>query len=446
MRREGVSDPSSKTGRDRICRSVLKQLRRHPSLLIGLVLIAILIGMSLYAVIAIPYPEAVRLWRDPGESIENPRNAHPSWWDWLTRDRLPRTVIVTSQNDGIVRVEALDENSELFEVVLPFSYDYDAFPSELTLSTLVIGGQVRTPVIVSWETPVGETIVLREYDARGSDRYYISMDRDLRDRLGIVPHQGLFADPQDADRVLKGDYRLVLRAEVPRDAEVEARLVVYGQVHGPCGTDHMRRDLTVPLVWGAVFGLGFGILAALAWQVGTGIVAARGGRHTERTDPLFRRLTDVNMVLLSLPLLIAIGYFVSPGRGVMLLALLVLSLVIGLIRVLRERLVPLSQAPHTEPGRGLGTMLAMLLPSFLMLVPAFVFLDAALYILYLAGDPMLPLWGSLLNQALQEHAIYHGHYYKIVQPMVLLLITALGFAMAGYALHRIYNPRLRTDK
>jgi len=426
--------------------SKLRQLRRYPSLMVGLVLIAILIGMSLYAIIAIPYPEAVRLWRDPGESIEKPRNAHPIWWDWLTRDRLPRTITVTSHDDGIVNVESLDDTKEVVEVVLPFSYDYDAFPGELTLFTQVIGGEERTPVAVSWETPAGETIALREYDARRSDRYYISHDRDLRDRLGMAPHHGLFADPHDAGRMLRGDYQLVIRAEVPRDAEVEARLVVYGQVHGPFGTDHMRRDLTVPVMWGAVLGLGFGVAAAVAWQVGTVIVAAKRRRRGERSDPLFGRLTDVNMVLLSLPLLIAVGYFVSPGRGVMLLALLLLSLLIALIRVLRERLVPLGGAPDTGPARGPKTMLALLLPSFLLLIPAFVFLDAALYILNLAGDLLLPSWGSLLNHALQEHAIYHGHYYKVIQPMVLLLITALGFATAGYALHRIYNPGLKIER
>ncbi len=425
--------------------SKLKQLGRHPSLLIGLVLIAMLVGIALYAVVAIPYPEAVRLWRaGPDVWDENPRNAQPVWRDWLTRDRLPRTVIISSQDQGEVRVESLDAGRQV-EVVLPFSYDYDAFPSELTLFTWVTGGEERTPVSVSWETPTDETIMLREYDARRSDRYYISLDRDLWDRLGIAPHRGLFADPHDEVRMLKGDYRLVLRAEVPRDAEVEARLVVYGQVHGPFGTDHMRRDLTVPMVWGAVFGLGFGVLAALAWQVGAVIVAARGRRRRERTDPLFRRLTDVNMVLLSLPLLIAIGYFVSSSRGVMLLALLALSLVIALIRVLREKLVPLSGAPDTGTARASGTVLALLLPSFLLLIPAFVFVDAALYILNLAGDPMLPSWGTMINDARQQGALYHGHYYWIIQPLALLMVLGIGFAMAGYALHRIYNPRLKTE-
>jgi len=441
-----MSERPSKTGRGRSCGSELKQLRRYPSLVVGLVLIAILIGMSLYAIIAIPYSEAIRLWHGgPSVWYDNPRNAHPIWWDWLTRDRLPRTITITSQDDGIVQVEPLDDNRELFEVVLPFSYRYDAFPSEVTLTTLVIGGEVRTPVIVSWETPTDETITLREYDARRSDRYYISLDSDLRSRLGVAPQQGLFDHPQDADAPLKGDYRLVLRAEVPNDAEVEAKLVVYGRVHGPFGTNHQRRDLTVPMVWGAVEGLRFGVLAALAWQVGVVIVAAWGRRRRETTDPLFRRLTDVNMVLLSLPLLIAIGYFVSPSRGVMLLALLVLSLVIGLIRVLRERLVPLDRAPDTGPARGSRTMPALLLPSFLLAVPAFVFLEAALAFLGLA-DTMLPTWGKVLYDAFSQGASYKGHHYLVIQPLALLMVGGLGFAVSGYALHRMYNPRLQTER
>lgn len=424
--------------------SKLKQLRRYPSLAIGLVLVAVLVGIALYAVIAIPYPEALRLWRGgPGVWEESPRNAHPVWWDWFTRDRLPRTIIISSQDNGEVHVQPLDDARRSVEVALPFRYDYNDFPSELTLFTRVTGGDERTPISVSWETPAGETIDLREDAVPESHRYLISQDRDLRDRLGAASHRGLFTDSQDLGRPLRGDYRLVLKAEVPRDADVEARLVVYGQVHGPFGTDHMRRDLTVALAWGAIEGLRFGILAALAWLAGTLIVAMKGSRRRNRSDPLFQRLTGVNTVLLSLPVLIVIGHFVSPARGVMLSALLILSLLIGVTGLLRVRFLPSTGAPHGEPARKSGNMVAVLLPSFLLLVPAFVLLDAALA-LFGFSDPLLPSWGTLLDHALQQHAVHHGQCYKLVQPMALLLLTALGFAMAGYALHRIYHPTAGT--
>ncbi|MFO7712720.1 MAG: ABC transporter permease [Dehalococcoidia bacterium] len=425
--------------------SNLKQLSCHPSLVVGLVLIAILVGMSLYAVIAIPYSEAIGLWRDPGERVENPKFARPVWFDLLTSDRLPRTIIVSSHDAGIVRIESLDDNRELYEVVLPFSYQYDAFPSELTLSTLVTGGEERTPVSVAWETETGDTILLGEYHARQSHTYYISQDGDLRDRLGMAPHRGLFADLHDAGRMLKGDYRLVLRAEVPRDAEVEVRLVVYGQVHGPFGTDHMRRDLTVPMVWGAVVALWFGILAALAFQLGNLLLALMGRRYRERVDPLFLRLTDVNTILLLLPILIVISHLYQLRIWVILASAIVLSGGMAVIKVLRAVFLPSVEVPHSGPAPASRAVMALLLPSFLLTVPAFVFLEAALGLFGL-GDPFLPTWGNVLYDAFVQSALYHGHYYWILQPLLLLMVLGIGFAMAGYALHRIYNPRLQTER
>jgi len=419
--------------------SKLEQLGRYPSLVAGLVLVAVLVGIALYAVIAIPYPEAVRLWRgEPGVWDESPRNAHPIWWDWFTRDRLPRTIIVSSQDEGEVHVEPLDDARKLVEVALPFRYAYDAFPGELTLFTWVTGGDQRTPISVSWDAPADGTIVLREDSVREYHRYFISQDRDLRDRLGVVPHRGLFADPQDAGSALEGVYLLMLKAEVPQDAEVEARLVVYGQVHGPFGTDHRRRDLTVALGWGAFEGLRFGVLAALVWQIGTVVPRAVSRRHKGRIDPLFQRLTDVHMVLLALPILIVIGHL-SPGIGV-LGVLIVLSLLIAATRVLRARFLPSTGAPYAGPARRSSTMMAAFLPSFVLVIPAFVFLGVALALFFGFHNPVLPCWGSVLHDASTHHAAYMGHYYKLIQPVVLLLLTALGFGLVGYSLHRIYHP------
>jgi peptide/nickel transport system permease protein len=75
-------------------------------------------------------------------------------------------------------------------------------------------------------------------------------------------------------------------------------------------------------------------------------------------------------------------------------------------------------------------------------VPAFVFLEASLAVLGL-GDPVLPTWGKIINDANSNAALYKGLYYWVLEPAVLLMITGLGFAMLGFALDRIFNPRLR---
>ena len=87
-------------------------------------------------------------------------------------------------------------------------------------------------------------------------------------------------------------------------------------------------------------------------------------------------------------------------------------------------------------------ILPVLIPNFVVTIPAYVFLEATLAVLGL-GDPILPTWGKILADARNNGALYNGHYYWMIQPAVLLMLTGLGFAMVGFALDRIFNPRLR---
>ena len=84
----------------------------------------------------------------------------------------------------------------------------------------------------------------------------------------------------------------------------------------------------------------------------------------------------------------------------------------------------------------------MLIPTFVIEVPAFVFLEATLAFLGIS-DPVIPTWGKILYDAQSKGALYMGHYYWVVIPSVLLIVTGLGFSMLGFALDRIFNPRLR---
>jgi peptide/nickel transport system permease protein len=87
-------------------------------------------------------------------------------------------------------------------------------------------------------------------------------------------------------------------------------------------------------------------------------------------------------------------------------------------------------------------MIPTLIPSLVLSVPSFVFLEASLAVLGL-GDPTLPTWGKIIDDAFNQSALYNGWYYWILEPAVLLMITGLAFALLGFALDRIFNPRLR---
>jgi peptide/nickel transport system permease protein len=87
-------------------------------------------------------------------------------------------------------------------------------------------------------------------------------------------------------------------------------------------------------------------------------------------------------------------------------------------------------------------VIPVLIPSFVILIPGYVFLEATLAILGL-GDPLLPTWGKVMRDAHYNGALYKGDYYWMLLPAAMLMITGLGFSTLGYTLDRIFNPRLR---
>ena len=431
-------------------------LRRYPSLAAGVMIIALFVALSIYAVLAIPYSQAVNLWRGgPGQWEELPLNARPAWFDAFTRDSLSRTMVIDF-GSGVRTEEPIGDGMRRVEIALPFRYDYDGFPTELNLFTRVTS---ITMASVLLHTPDGRTLMLQEERSirSGPATYYISQDVELRDRLaGMPPHQGLFADPEDSQRPLKGQYRLVMTSELAAADDMDAKLVVYGEIYGTAGTDHRRRDLMVALLWGAPIGLMFGVLAAIGAQVSTFVLAGIStwlGGKLERT---FQWITQVNIILPVLPILIMVGHFYSRSIWTMLGLVIALNVFSASMFTYRAMFLQAKEAPYIEAAQAYGAgnlriifryllprIAPTLLPQFVLVIPSFVFLEATLAVLGL-GDPSLPTWGKVMNDAYTQGSLYKGYYYWIAQPAVLLMLMGVGFALVGYSLDRIFNPRLRT--
>jgi peptide/nickel transport system permease protein len=289
-------------------------------------------------------------------------------------------------------------------------------------------------------------------------RISISQDWTLERRLGQVAHVGLFADPAagDVPRALPGQYRLEIEAVLfEPESTLDATLVSYGRVHGIAGTDHQRRDLTVALLWGTPVALAFGLIAAVGTTFATLVIAAAGVWFGGWLDALIQRVTEVNMILPVLPILVMVGTLYSTSIWLMLGVVVAFGVFSASIKMYRSMLLPIREAPYIEAARAYGAgnariilrymiprILPVLIPNFVTLIPSFVFLEASLAVLGL-GDPQLPTWGKVMNDAQVESALYHGYYYWVVGPAALLMLTGLGFAMLGFALDRIFNPRLR---
>jgi peptide/nickel transport system permease protein len=435
-----------------------RELLRYPSAIVGVVIILLLVITAIYAVIKIPYNEAIRLWRG-GEDVwyKNPKFAPPAWLNLLSTKKLPVSFTVSTANGTMSKtVTPGAQGTGTVDISYSFDFQYDEPPQELFLYFTTKFDQKQPFVSVVWLTPDGRKIRIDDFGVGQKKTFPFSQDQRLQQRLnGQDPMQALFTDPK-THAILKGRYQLqLIGTTFEEGSDIDTEFVFHGRLYGLAGTDQARRDLTLPLLWGAPVALAFGLIASLGTLVLTMIIAAVGTWYGGWVDELIQRITEINLVLPFLSILIMIGTFYSRSIWVILGATVALSIFTGSIKSYRAIFMQVKESMYIEAARAYGAsdfriifqyliprMIPLLIPGLVSSVPAFVFLEASLAVLGL-GDPVLPTWGKIINDADENGALYKGYYYWIMEPAVLLMITGFGFAMLGFALDRVFNPRLR---
>ena len=438
----------------------IRDFARYPSAILGVVIIFVLLGIAVYALVTIPYSEAVRLWRG-GEDVwyQNPKYAAPVWYNYFSTKKEPVSFVVNTTDGSMTKtVTANSKDVSTIDIVYSFDYNYDKFPQEMTLYFTTTFNDKLPFASVVWLTPDGRKIKITNTAVDHKTTYRFSQDLKLQKTLKSENvMQALFSDPKVKDSTpIKGKYQLVITGTTFENAsDINAQFVFHGDLFGLAGTDKYRRDLTLPLLYGTPIALAFGLLAALGTALLTMIIAAIGTFYGGWVDELIQRITEVNLVLPFLAILIMVGTFYSRSIWLMLGVTILLSIFSGQIKTYRAIFLQSKESSYIEAARAYGAsstriiftyliprMMPLLIPALVSSVPSFVFLEATLAVLGL-GDPVLPTWGKVISDAFEDGALYRGLYYWVLEPALLLMATGLGFAMLGFALDRIFNPRLR---
>ncbi len=439
-------------------RSSLQKLVQYPSAIAGLFVVFLLVVVAVYTMITIPYSEAIRLWRG-GEEVwyQNPRFAPPAWINYFSSKKYSESFAVNTLDGGIVKkVTPGNGGTSTVEMTYAFDFSYDAYPQEMLFYFTSDFDEKQPFVSIELLTPDDRKIRIANFAVGNEFTYRFSQDEKLRAKLradDVIP--ALFTVP-DGDTPLKGKYQLLITATTfEPDSDINAEFVLHGQVFGLAGTDHARRDLTLPLLWGVPVALAFGLIASMGTSILTMIIAAVGSWYGGWVDELIQRITEINLVLPFLAILIMIGTFYSRSIWVILGATILLSIFTGAIKGYRAIFLQVKESMYIEAARAYGAsspriiflyliprMIPLLIPSLVQSIPAFVFLEASLAVIGL-GDPVLPTWGKIIQDAQSNGALYKGYYYWILEPASLLMVTGLGFAVLGFALDRIFNPKLR---
>ncbi len=453
--------------------AALRELARYPSVVAGVGIIVVMIGVSIYAVVAVPYSTAVERWRmKTEEPYKVPAYALPTWINLFRKNDLPSTIVQDSRTGGATKT-IQPGTPDSTQVALSFSiqYPYQELPQDVLIH-FVTRYEVKQPFVsLTWLTPDGRQLDLGRFSVSRDEVWWAS--QDLPSQLlasqgvrvqssyggkgGYPAAQILLAQPGTKPPVtLAGTYTLHIDGFVfEENSTLDAEVVLPGRVYGLAGTDDMRRDLTVALLWGTPVALAFGFLGAVATSLLTMTIAAVGTWFGGRVDGLIQRLTEVNMMLPALPMALMVYYIYSKSVWAILGVMVLINIFGGSIKSFRAAFLQVKQLPYVEAAQTYGAghwriitrylvprMLPILVPQLVIMIPTYVFFEATLSFLGVS-DPNLPTWGKVIYDALTGGA-FEGNYYWILEPLVLIMLTGLAFAMVGFALDRILNPRLRS--
>ncbi len=451
-----------------------KALISSKSGIAGLAMLIIIIGISVFALLFVPF-DVVSKWNDPTFWQKNPRIASPEWAP-VQNKNLPPTIVVSAEEFDKYEyfVELSGIKYETFEARI--NYDYDDFPSELLAVIHANFSENRPLATISLIRPDGAEVTLyRNILSNPLSYFYISSDSEIRanvnrflENFGIsntqaaYPEISLFAvknedmaHPRRAS-VLKGYYRIRVEIMASRKSDTaNPEFIIYGKVYGLAGTDYKRRDLFIGLVWGAPVALAFGLSAAIVTSIVQCLLGALSAWYGGFIDEAVQRVTEVYMILPFLPFLITISIVYKVNLLMLIFIILALSVFGGVTKTARSVTFQVANEQYIEAAISYGArksrilflyimprLLPYIVANIVLSVPAYVFLEAALSVLGL-GDPMVPTWGKIISDAYAGGAAIHGYWWWILLPAFLIIVTASAFALIGYALDKVVNPRLR---
>jgi peptide/nickel transport system permease protein len=265
----------------------------------------------------------------------------------------------------------------------------------------------------------------------------------------------VFSDLSE-NKVLKGNYAFVVNMyEIDSKSEVvNSRIILGGKAFGLMGTDELRRDLAIGLLWGTPLALFIGVSVAIGSVIVGLVYGVYSGYKGKKTDEVMMRFNDVIYALPALPFLIILAVTISNSIFLMIGFLMIFSWV-GIAKISRSMSLQIKTRQYVEAAKIMGQkdskiifkhIIPQLLPyafaSIAISVPAAITTEAGLSFLGL-GDPTFPTWGQILHDANTYGAVAQGLWWWIIPPGLLIAITGLAFVFIGNALDAIVNPKLK---
>ena len=450
---------------DILSSDLIKEFTKNKTGLIGIGILLTLVMISLIAAVTIPI-DTFKQWNNPSNWISYPKTSMPVWINYFVAEKIPEHVIIenpaTTSKEGEISVISHQFPVEFLSDDFPNGFIYE-FTAEYSGSPLlqihVIRPDQTKILLLSASLPYSEAKIVH------SERVF-STDATIRKNIQIqsagmefyregIPNEDLiFAD--NKEKILKGNYLFLVNLyDVNEHTKIiNSKLILGGKVFGIMGTDELRRDIMVGLLWGTPLALFIGIAVAVGSVMMGLIYGVYAGFKGKKTDEGMMRFNDVIYALPALPFLIILAVTISNSIFLIIGFLMIFSWV-GIAKVSRSMALQIKTKQYVEASKIMGQtnsriifkhIIPQLLPytfaSIAISVPAAITTEAGLSFLGL-GDPTFPTWGQILHDANTFGAAARGLWWWIVPPGLMIAITGLAFVFIGNALDTIINPRLK---
>jgi peptide/nickel transport system permease protein len=221
------------------------------------------------------------------------------------------------------------------------------------------------------------------------------------------------------------------------------------------GTTQTGQDVFAQLVVSTRASLEIGVGAALLATFVSIVIGIGGGYAGGIVDDILSLLSNVVLVIPTLPLVIVILAYVKSNGLLPLIIIIALTSWAASARVLRAQTLSVRNREYVLSARASGERLwrivfVEIMPNELpIIVSNFIFgvifailTQAALAFIGL-GDPTLLTWGNMLSLAYDNQALSVGAWWWLVPPGLCIALFGMGLALINFSLDQLLNPRLR---
>ena len=403
------------------------------------------------------YEKYVGLWHNTTYWSIYPSAVPPTWFGKLFYpNKVVPTLFLKPQHVYVKNIYG--GAAKNITMVYKLNYVYGGIPNDVKL-LLRINYKTPPAVVIKFERPNGQALTLVQDSAQNIPSI-ISFNNfdEIKNNVytwsrksGIRVTQLLFTK---GNETLKGAYTITISIIGIGNISASSELVVDGNVYGLMGTDIFGRDVFVYAMVGLPYGLMIGVLTsviAALWGTAYGLVSGYVGG---KVDEVMQRILEIWYSIPALPILIMLAILYKPTLMLIIVLIAIFSWM-GTAKVVRSMVLSLKNEGYVLAAKAAGApplwiMVRHILPQILpyaaaqvaLGVPGAILTEVSLDFLGL-GDPNVPTWGWMLHDAQVYGASVNGYWWWILPPGIMVALVALSFAMIGYALDVVLNPRLK---